>query len=57
LLLALPLAGENKEILCRGNRSKSEKDEKENGISYYGLHYGPLSMMMILYEIVTASPS
>jgi hypothetical protein len=50
LLLALPLAGENKEILCRGNRSKSEKDEKENGISYYGLHYGPLSMMMILND-------
>jgi hypothetical protein len=47
LLLALPLTGKDKEILCRGNRSKSEKDEKENGISYCRLHYGLLSMTMI----------
>jgi hypothetical protein len=46
LLLALPLTGKDKEILCRGNCSKSEKDEKENGISYCGPHYGLLSMTM-----------
>jgi hypothetical protein len=46
LLLALPLAGENKKILRRGNRSKSEKDEKENGVSYYGLHDDPLSVIL-----------
>jgi hypothetical protein len=48
LLLALPLTGKDKEIMCRGNRSKSEKNEKENSISYCGLHYGLLSMTMIL---------
>jgi hypothetical protein len=33
LLLALSLTGKDKEILCLRNRSKSEKDEKENGVS------------------------
>ena len=51
----MPLAWENKEILCRANRSKSEKDEKENGISYYGLHYGPLSLILVIDGFVKSA--